>query len=138
LFHRNCVCLYFFGRRQGKKNAQYEWIISADDDYVLNIISGKCGDVAVVVVVAVLLVLPGGVLEGVFVVEGHEEPEDGQEHDGVAGDHQKSSSPVNLKLKRKTITNLLILGFIFLRLNNNSRSSLYVLVFNIIFKIILS
>ncbi len=84
-----------FGRRQGKKNAQYEWIISADDDYVLNIISGKCGDD---VVVALLLVLPGGVLEGVFVVEGHEETEDGQEHDGVAGDHQKSSSPVNLKL----------------------------------------
>jgi hypothetical protein len=27
---------------------------------------------------------------------------------------------VNLKLKRKTITNSLIVGFIFLRLNNNS------------------
>ena len=44
-----------------------------------------------------LLVLPGGVLEWVFVVEGHEEPEDGEEHDSVAGDHQQSSSPVNLK-----------------------------------------
>jgi hypothetical protein len=75
-----------------------------------------------------LLVLPGGVLEGVFVVEGHEEPEDGQEHDGVASDHQKSSSPVNLKLKRKVIANSFIAGFIFLCLNNNSKSSLSVSV----------
>jgi len=30
---------------------------------------------------------PGGVLEGVFVVEGDEEAENGEEHDEVADDH---------------------------------------------------
>ncbi len=47
--------------------------------------------------VRISLVLPGGVFERVFVVEGHEEPQDGEEHDGVAGDHQHRGTPMNLK-----------------------------------------
>ena len=40
---------------------------------------------------------PSGVLEGVLVVEGDEEAEDGEEHDGVADDHQHAGTPVDLE-----------------------------------------
>ncbi len=44
---------------------------------------------------------PAGVLEAVLVVEGHEEAEDGEEHDHVAGEDEPAGALGDLRVRGK-------------------------------------
>ena len=46
------------------------------------------------------LISPGGVVEGVLVIESDEKSEDGSEHDDVAGHHKNGGTPFDLKTRR--------------------------------------
>lgn len=61
---------------------------------------------------------PGGVLEGVLIVESDEESEDGQKHDRIAHDYQNGGAPVNLKRRIKSLNHFLY-KFIFKEENRN-------------------
>ena len=44
------------------------------------------------------VLLPGGVFKSVLAVKGHEESQDGEEHDCVGSDYQTCSAPMNLQI----------------------------------------
>ena len=82
-------------KRMAKLNAD----TIRDDNYLISMLSGWSDEAGINELKWERGGLPWWVDEAVLVVEGFEKPEDGDEHDDVASQHQPTSSRRNLKQK---------------------------------------